>query len=204
MGRSGQILLNNKLINKNCQDIEEICNIIIEINFFNVDKYDNNTWSSPNFQLFVSTQNKIPSYLKNGEMRLDSVVLSSPYQYFYTDISQGTQGQIIANSKRGEGRLFVRIYQKGTVDKYSSWGDIEIPFEKTTDCLKYDTFTHSVHFEKDHTRKCGNEGCLLLITYKNIYSPSSNKDYLSAFTLLTRLFNEDKTKQSILEIPLKA
>ena len=121
MGRSGQILLNNKLINKNCQYKEEICNIIIEINFFIVDKYDNNTWSSPNYQLFVSTQNEIPLFLKNGEMRLDSVVLSSPYQFFYTDISQGSQGQIIANSKRGEGRLFVRIYQKGTVDWYSSW-----------------------------------------------------------------------------------
>ena len=52
---------------------------------------------------------------------------------------------------------------------------------------------HSVYFEKDHTRKCGNEECLLLINYKNIYFPSSNKDFLSVFTLLTRLFNE-KTK----------
>ena len=204
MGRSGQILLNNKLIRQNCIDIEEICNIIIEVNFYNVDKYDNRTWSSPNFQLFVSTNNKIPSYLENGEMRLDSVVLSSPNQYFYTDISKNSQGQVIVNTKRGEGVLYVRIYRKGDVEKYRTWGDIEIPYERTTDCLHYDSFTHSVHFEKDHTRKCGYKGCLLLITYQNTYSPSNNTDYLSAFTLLTRLFNADKTKQSILEIPLKA
>ena len=203
MGRSGQILLNNKLINENCKDIEEICNIIIEINFFNVDKYDKTSWSSPNFQLFISSQNKIPSYLKNGEMRLDSVVLSNPYQYFYTDISKDSEGQIIANTKRGEGILFVRIYKKGTIDRKRSWGDIEIPVNQCSDCLVYDSFTHSVHFEKEHTKKCGNDGCLLIVTYKNNYSPSSNKDYLSAFTLLTRLYNKDKMKQSILDIPLK-
>ena len=61
MGRSGQILLSNNLIKENCKDIEEICNVIIEINFNNVDKYDRKLWSSPNFQLFVSTNNKIPS-----------------------------------------------------------------------------------------------------------------------------------------------
>ena len=204
MGRSGQILLSNKLIKKNCKDIEEICNVIIEVNFFNVDKYDNRTWSSPNFQLFISTDNKIPSYIKSGEMRLDSVVRSSPKQYFYTDISKRTQGQIIANTKRGEGILYVRIYKKGTIDRYRTWGDIEIPYEKTTDCLPYDNFTHSVHFEKQHTNKCGYKGCLLLITYKNTYSPSKNNDYLTAFTVLTRLFSADKERQSILEIPLKA
>ena len=203
MGRSGQILLSQKLINDNCKDIEEICNIIIEINFFNVDKYDNKTFSSPNFQLFISTNNKIPSYIKNGEMRLDSVVLSNPKQYFYTDITKNSQGQVILNTKRGEGILYVRIYKKGTVDKYRTWGDIEIPYEKTTDCLNYDNFTHSVHFERDHTRKCGYQGCLLLVTYKNTYSPSHNKDYLTAFTILTRLFNREKTKQSIIEMPLK-
>ena len=203
MGRSGQILLSNKLIKENCKDIEEICNVIIEINFFNVDKYDNNTWSSPNFQLFISTNNKIPSYLKNGEMRIDSVVLSSPEQYFYTDISKKSQGQVIVNTKRGEGILYVRIYKKGTKDRKKTWGNIEIPNEKTEDCLLYDTFTHSVHFEKQHTSKCGVKGCFLLITYKNTYSPSENSDYLTTFTLLTRLFNADKTKQSILEIPLK-
>ena len=203
LGRSGQILLSNKLIKENCKDIEEICNVIIEINFFNVDKYDNNTWSSPNFQLFISTNNKIPSYLKNGEMRIDSVVLSSPKQYFYTDISKNTQGQVIVNTKRGEGILYVRIYKKGTKDRKKSWGDIEIPNEKSEDCLLYDNFTHSVHFERQHTRKCDIKGCLLLITYKNTYSPSENSDYLSTFTLLTRLYNADKTKQSILEIPLK-
>ena len=83
MGRSGQILLSNALIKENCKDIEQICNVIIEINFNNVDKYDSKTWSSPNFQLFISTNNKIPSYLKNGELRVDSVVKSNPFQYFY-------------------------------------------------------------------------------------------------------------------------
>ena len=204
LGRSGQILLNNKLIKENCKDIEEICNLIIEINFYNVDKFDNRTWSSPNFQLFISSHYKIPSYLKNGELRLDSVAHSNPRQYFYTDISKYSQGQIVLNTKRGEGVLYVRIYKKGTVDSKRTWGDIEIPVKGTSDLLNYDHFTHSVNFEKDHTRKCAYNGCLLLITYENTFSPSKNYDYLIPFTLSTRLYNEDKTKQSILEIPLKA
>ena len=204
LGRSGQILLNNKLLKENCKDIEEICNLIIEINFYNVDKYDNRTWSSPNFQLFISSHNKIPSYLKNGELRLDSVVHSNPRQYFYTDIPKNSQGQVILNTKRGEGVLYVRIYKKGTVDNKRSWGDIEIPGRSSSDLLNYDHFTHSVHFEKDHTSKCAYAGCLLLITYQNTFSPSKNPDYLIPFTLLTRLYNKDKTKQSILDIPLKA
>ena len=192
------------LIKENCKDIEEICNLIIEINFYNVDKFDNRTWSSPNFQLFISSHYKIPSYLKNGELRLDSVAHSNPRQYLYTDISKYSQGQIVLNTKRGEGVLYVRIYKKGTVDSKRSWGDIEIPVKGTSDLLNYDHFTHSVNFEKDHTRKCTYNGCLLLITYENTFSPSKNYDYLIPFTLSTRLYNEDKTKQSILEIPLKA
>ena len=203
IGRSRQILLSNKLIKENCKDIEEICNVIIEINFNNVDKYDK-SWSSPNFQLFISTNNMIPSYLKNGKLRTDSVVRSSPKQYFYTDISRNTEGQVIINTKRGEGVLYARLYEKGTVDQNKTWGDIEIPDEKTEDILYYDVFTHSVHFEQEHTRKCGDKGCLLLITYENTYSPSNNKDYLTSFSLLTRLYNREKEKQSVLEIPFKA
>jgi len=40
--------------------------------------------------------------------------------------------------------------------------------------------------------------------YKNTYSPSTNKDYLTPFSLLTRLYNKEETRQSVLEIPLKA
>ena len=203
MGRSGQILLSNALIKENCKDIEQICNVIIEINFNNVDKYDSKTWSSPNFQLFISTNNKIPSYLKNGELRVDSVVKSNPFQYFYTDISKNSEGQVIINTKRGEGVLYARIYQKGKKDEGNNWGDIRIPDSETKDILKYDQFTHSVHFEKEQTKDCGENGCLLLITYNNIYSPSNNNNYLIGFTILTRLYNNDKTRQSVLDIPLK-
>ena len=203
MGRSGQILLSNKLIKENCKDIEEICNVIIEINFNNVDLYDKSVWSSPNFQLFVSTNNKIPSYLKNGELRLDSVVKSNPLQYFYTDITMLTQGQVIINTKRGEGVIYARIYVKGDIDDGPDWGNIKLPDHKSKDILRYDHYTHSIHFEKDHTRKCGVKGCLLLITYENVYSPSKNNDYLTGFSILTRLFDVKKTTQSIVDIPLR-
>ena len=202
MGRSGQILLSNQLIKENCKDIEEICNVIIEINFNNFDRAQK-SWSSPNFQLFVSTNNMIPSYLKNGKLRTDSVVSSSPYQYFYTDISKNAEGQVVVNTKRGEGVLYAKLYKKGTVDKKKNWRDIEIPNEETEGVLNYDDFTHSVHFEKEHTKECGEKGCLLLITYKNTYSPSTNKDYLTPFSLLTRLYDKEKGRQSVLEIPLK-
>jgi len=203
MGRSGQILLSNKLIKENCKDIEEICNVIIEINFNNVDLFDKKVWSSPNFQLFVSTNNKIPSYLKNGELRLDSVVKSNPLQYFYTDISMFTQGQVIINTKRGEGVIYAKLYEKGKIDEDPDWGNIKLPDDESKDILRYDHYTHSVHFEKDHTRKCGLKGCLLLITYENVFSPSKNKDYLIGFSILTRLFDVKKTSQSIVDIPLR-
>ena len=204
MGRSGQILLSNKLIKENCKDIEEICNVIIEINFNNVDLFDKRVWSSPNFQLFISTNNKIPSYLKNGELRMDSVVNSNPLQYFYTDISMYTQGQVIINTKRGEGVIYVRLYVKETIDEDPDWGNIKLPDDESKEILRYDHYTHSVHFEKDHTRKCGMKGCLLLITYENIFSPSKNGDYLIGFSILTRLFDVKKTSQSIVDIPLRS
>ena len=158
---------------------------------------------SSNFQLFISTQNKIPSYLKNGELRLDSIVNSNPLQYFYTDISKNSQGQIISYTKKGEGVLYIRIYKKGTKDKNNNWRDMHIPDKYSTDILFYDNFTHSTQFDSEQTKHCGNEGCLLLITYENIFSPINNKNYLSPFTIMTRLYNKDKTKQSILDIPLK-
>ena len=35
------------------------------------------------------------------------------------------------------------------------------------DVLFYDSFTHSSHFNSEQTKNCGNDGCLLLITYEN-------------------------------------
>ena len=201
MGRSGQILLDNELLQENCIDFEEICNIIIQVEFNN-ENYDK-TYSSPNFQLFISTQNKIPSYLKNGELRIDSVVNSNPLQYFYTEISKNSQGEIISYTKRGEGVLYIRIYKKGTIDSNKDWRGIDIPDKDNKDVLYYDNFIHSSRFDTEDTKDCGNKGCLLLITYENIFSPINHKNYLSPFTIMTRLYNKDKTKQSILDIPLK-
>ena len=200
MGRSDQILLDKNLIQENCIDNEEICNIIIQVEFIN-ENYDK-SWTSPNFQLLISTQNKIPSYLKNGELRLDSVVNSNPLQYFYTDISKNSQGQIISYTKKGEGVLYIRIYKKGTKDQNNNWRDIHIPDKDSTDILFYDSFTHSSNFNSEQTKNCGNDGCLLLITYENIYSKINDKNYLTPFTIMTRLYTEDKNNQSILDIPL--
>ena len=200
MGRSGQILLDKNLIQANCIDNEEICNIIIQVEFNN-ENFDK-SWSSPKFQLFISTQNKIPSYLKNGELRLDSIVNSNPFQYFYTDISRNSQGQIISYTKKGEGVLYARIYKKGTKDKNNNWRDIHIPDKNSTDILYYDNFTHSSHFDSEHTKNCGNKGCLLLITYESIFSKINDKNYLTPFTIMTRFYTIDKKKQSILDIPL--
>ena len=200
MGKSGQILLDKNILKENCIDNEEICNIIIQVEFNN-EIYDK-SWSSSNFQLFISTQNKIPSYLKNGELRLDSIVNSNPLQYFYTDISKNSQGQIISYTKKGEGVLYIRIYKKGTKDKNNNWRDMHIPDKYSTDILFYDNFTHSTHFDSEQTKHCGNEGCLLLITYENIFSKINNKNYLTPFTIMTRLYSKDKQNQSILDIPL--
>ena len=197
LGKSGNILLPNKLIRENCKDIEEICNVFIEIN---LEKYFS-IITTPFVKISVSTNNLIPSYIKNGEMRIDSVIISSPLQYFYTDILQNTCGQIILNTKRGEGVLYTRIYKKGTIDEDANWQNILIP-NKYSNNLKYDYFTHSVNFDKNDTKNCDGQGCLLLITYENTYTPSTNENYLTEFSISTRLFNENLEKQSILNIPL--
>ena len=198
LGKSGNILLSNKLMKENCKNVEEICNVYIEIS---LEKYFIYFITTPLIKISVSTNNLIPSYIKNGEMRIDSVVTSSPLQYFYTDILQNTYGQIILNTKRGEGVLYARIYKKGTIDENANWQNILIP-NKLTNNLIYDNFTHSVSFEKKDTQNCDGEGCLLLITYENIFTPSTNENYLTEFSILTRLYNEDLEKQSILNIPL--
>ena len=140
------------------------------------------------------------SLLQKDALNPGLVTSKTKYQYFYTQVFQGEEGELILHNKRGYGLLYGKIVNKSNESKLN---DTSIYPNETTDnttILNYNYHTLKLNFSFINTSNCG-EGCYLLVTFeqKNEEDDFSLIGY--EFTILTRFWNYTDYISNIVDIP---
>ena len=164
-------LKDGKVISQYYDNIE-LCPINIHI------KLATNKNSQKRFnriQLEILSNGKTPTYIKNGEIRFDSIIVSETssnkpinnYVYYYSDI--GTEEfpcEVIINTKFGTCEAVAKIVTKNNVDILPNWDRrVLLPTyedNEKTNYLKYDYEFNKFIITKKDVEKC-EHGCEIYI-----------------------------------------
>ena len=202
IANSQTVLLEEGIIRggkNNCNQINQVCNIIINIKPENKTDLKNGIL----FALTAKSKDIIPIYIKKTLMKQDSLS-GNDIEYYYTDVIKDEEGEVIVNFNRGNGNIFARIFQKNSTDEKPDWmGRIHLPKPNELDNLPSDPYLKKVYYFNYDTNKC-DVGCYLIIGVQNqIHSKTENNKFLYDISLLVNVINNiESTKRQITTIPI--
>ena len=154
-----------------------------------------------------------PIYFQKNILHLGFIPANVPYQYYYMEIFNGEEGEIMLNNKRYNGILISKLIPKGELDEYYIFDNSKFYPKKDErrysllyeDYPEYNEYSKKMTFNFSQTNRCIN-GCYLLITYYSIYldnKVNERKLIGTEFTLLSRIMDEENSyKSQIVNIPL--
>ena len=155
-----------------------------------------------------------PIYFQRNILNLGFIPENVSYQYYYMEVFNGEEGEIMLNSKRYKGKLISTLIPKGTIDEYFIFDNSEYyPKEDKRknsllngEYLEYNEYSKKMSFNSFQTNSLCENGCYLLLTYYSIYLNKKTNDRKllgTEFTLLSRIFDEENEFRSqIINIPL--
>ena len=140
------------------------------------------------------------SLLEENALNFGFITSNTTYQYYYTEVLDEEEGELMLHNKRQYGILHAKIIPKNdTNDKYniSKYPKGNEPQEG----LEYDQHYLQLKFNYKNTLNCSN-GCYLLITYELIKSKEEFPFVGYEFTILSRIWNYTDYISTIIDIPL--
>ena len=155
-----------------------------------------------------------PIYFQKNILNLGFIPANVSYQYYYMEVFNGEEGEIMLNNKRYNGILISKLIQKGEKDEYYIFDNSEsYPKEDERNhsllykhYLEYNEYSKKMFFNSSQTNSLCANGCYLLLTYYSIYLNAKTNDRKligTEFTLLSRIYSEENEFRSqIVNIPL--
>ena len=142
-------------------------------------------------------------YLQNNILHLGFIPTNISSLWYYMEVYEGEEGEIILNNKKYNGKLSSEIYKKEYFEESQILGLKEKEKLSSFDMI-YNEYSQKLSFYSSKTSYCQN-GCYLLIQY---YSYDLNNQtniediYGTEFTLLSRIWDEQEFSPQIINIPL--
>jgi len=178
------ILIKSSTLAKNCHNSFS-CNIHILV------KYSKNAPSESNpsttndglltYKITARSNNLLPSYLKSGEVKSDSVIPNN-YQYYYSELKKNEVGNIILKVKSGSGILVGKIVKKNAPNEpNANFNNVALPTILSLN-LRFNKQHNSLYFNQQDTKIC-DSGCVI---YFGVFSENKEnyKDTLNQFSIL--------------------
>ena len=148
----------------------------------------------------------VPIYLHNNILHLGFIPTNVSYQYFYMEVYEGEEGEIILNNKKHNGKL--EIYTKEYFEEsqildpslYNPKGNGKLSYYN----MMYNEYSQKLSFYSYQTAHCKN-GCYLFFRYYScdLNAQTNIEDiYGTEFTLLGRIWDEQEFSPQIINIPL--
>jgi len=194
-------IYNSTYIFLNSDNLQEVLpNESINLNII-IEKNDNNNNKTVNMH-FKIIENEMISMLEKDALNYGFMTTQSTYQYYYMEVFQGEEGQIMLHNKRFYGQLIAKIVNKTEISEWQL-DDISIyPKEslKDSNYLKYHQNSLQLNYDYKDTLKCF-EGCYILITYEQIKCEGYYPKIGYEFTLLSRSWNYSDYIPQIVDIP---
>ena len=134
------------------------------------------------------------SILQNNYLNQGFITSNTQNQYYFMEIFNEEEGEVMLHNKRQNGVLYGIIKQKN-IDPYN------ISEYSIENSLEFDKHCQKLSFKSDQTKTC-EKGCYLLIICEHQNSSNHNPIVGFEFTLLARKWDEeDYTNNPIINIP---
>ena len=180
-------------------EIENINELVISIKHNDI----YNIASTPLLKFELLFNYSQPKLLEKNYLNKEFITSNVEYRYFYIEVNEEQEGEIMLHDKRGSGILIGSIAKKDS--SKAQIKDYQIyPKINNTDknkLLNYDMHLHKLSFNFTETEKC-EEGCFILISYYHeIDDNLSNEIVGFEFTLLFRIWDEINFRAQKINIP---
>ena len=179
-------ILNNACINNN--------NLTL---YINIQKNDNKNIT----MFFKVVEKEMISMLKKDELNYGFITTNTTYKYYYMEVSEEEEGEIMLHNKRFYGELLAKIVSK---DDNIDINNISIyPQDNLTDInssIIYNPHSLKLKYDYTTTSNCFN-GCYILITYRQTKSAGDYPTIGYEFTLLSRSWKYSDFVSQIVDIP---
>ena len=152
------------------------------------------------YMFFKIIKKESISMIKKGALNYGFITTKLDYQYFYLEVYNDEEGELLLHNKRFYGELLAKIIPK---DEKTDLFDTSIyPKEDETysNMLNYNPHSLKLIYNYSHTLNCIN-GCYILITYRQIKSEKEMPAIGYEFTILSRSWNYSDYISQIVEIP---
>ena len=145
------------------------------------------------------------SILEKDALNYGFLTSRTTYQYYYTEIFQGEEGEIMLHNKFLYGVLHAKIINKDKITDQNQLNDPSIYPNETLNetnstSLIYNPHILKLNYSCEDTMECMN-GCYLLITYEQKKSEMDFPLIGYEFTILSRTWNYTDYISQIIDIP---
>ena len=148
-------------------------------------------------QFRVMTKNFNPQILQKNYLNQGFITSDLKYQYYYMEIFQGEEVEIMLHDKRQNGKLL------GTIVNKTNFSLTEQSFHEEIDDNCFQENIKKLSFSYKKTDSCV-QGCYILISYFHNDFETKKEIIGYEFTLLSRIWNkEDFSDTNIVNIPEK-
>ena len=137
--------------------------------------------------------------LKRNALNFGFLTTKTKNQYYYTEIFNEEEGELMLHNKRFYGELYGKIIIKDEANK-DYLNISKYPFSSNDSKLEYSPHYLKLKYTHLNTSHCSN-GCYLLITYQQIQSEFDFPSIGYEFTILSRTWNYSNYLSEIIDIP---
>ena len=142
------------------------------------------------------------SLLEKDALNFGFITSETRYQYYYTEISKGEEGELMLHNKRLYGLLHAKIVNKTDITREELNNTSIYPKEylNQSNYLLYNQHSLELKYNEENTYNCL-DGCYLLITYEQKKSERNISLIGYEFTILSRTWNYTDYISQIIDIP---
>jgi len=134
------------------------------------------------------------NYLQRNFLNLEFILSEEETQYYYMEVYNNEEGEIMLHDKRKNGRLASIIFNE---DRFPNKNDFKIISNEFDD--EFDIYSQKLSFNTKDCKNINNK-CYLLITY---FGPFNLLNITGTeYTLLTRIWDKFELTPHIVNIPL--
>jgi len=134
------------------------------------------------------------NYLQRNFLNLEFILSEEKTQYYYMEVYDNEEGEIMLHDKRKNGRLASKIFNE---DRFPTESDFKIISNEFDD--EFDIYSQKLRFTTSDCKNINNK-CYLLITYFGPFNLSNITG--TEYTLLTRIWDNFEAIPQIVNIPL--
>lgn len=174
------IIIKSSTLEKNCHNAFS-CNMHIQVKYSKSASDTNTNNDNLTYKITARSNSLIPTYLKKGEIKSDSVIPNN-YQYYYSELKKNETGEIILKSNSGSGILVGKIIKKNAPkEPNADFNNVVLPTVLNSS-LRFNKQTNSLIFDSKDTSIC-ESGCEL---YFGVYSENKEnyKDSINQYSIL--------------------